>query len=404
LAVTTPDAGDDSIDSDFDDSPCSYDISVFNGQVVTRDLGLVGTTIDPGGVQNQISGTVWKDANQNTRIDDDESGVVTVVGIYALPEQVGSFVQHIVTDQNGMYTFKNLPDGDYRVVVNEYLEEKASVFSLATSLLEVPRSGVITNISANSSVHIDFPVDEIVGVIKVDGISCTLVNALLLSRYDEKKGGCLGEAGGAIVLEPGSDHRLGGFPRGRGFKNIIITIYGNGASIDRITSGASGSPTGRVHLINVSIKLVHSGTSTFFLSHSDVDRVDSTHDANAVQLSYSKIRYISGNFSTDYFLFSSVVTGDASLRQTRHSKIEGTLKANLFGSEITESSVNKLIIRKVNSSKHIIKNTTIGGIFINGFTYTSPFPFQNEAGTVDECFNDERILDPQCLLDFIDGG
>jgi hypothetical protein len=44
LIVTTPNVGDDAIDSDFDFSPCSYGISVSGEQVVERDLGLVDNT------------------------------------------------------------------------------------------------------------------------------------------------------------------------------------------------------------------------------------------------------------------------------------------------------------------------------------------------------------------------
>jgi hypothetical protein len=42
LSVTTPDNVDDSIDSDFDFSPCSYEIVVDSNQSIVRDLGLKG--------------------------------------------------------------------------------------------------------------------------------------------------------------------------------------------------------------------------------------------------------------------------------------------------------------------------------------------------------------------------
>jgi hypothetical protein len=42
LSVTTQHAGNDAINNDFDDTPCSYDITVSNSQGVKRDLGLAG--------------------------------------------------------------------------------------------------------------------------------------------------------------------------------------------------------------------------------------------------------------------------------------------------------------------------------------------------------------------------
>jgi hypothetical protein len=44
FSPVTPNSGDDdTIDSDFDSTPCSYEIYVYGGQVVKRDLGLVAS-------------------------------------------------------------------------------------------------------------------------------------------------------------------------------------------------------------------------------------------------------------------------------------------------------------------------------------------------------------------------
>jgi hypothetical protein len=47
LSVTIQDAGDDSIDNDFDASPCAYDITVTNTRGADVDLGLTGGSIQP---------------------------------------------------------------------------------------------------------------------------------------------------------------------------------------------------------------------------------------------------------------------------------------------------------------------------------------------------------------------
>lgn len=46
LSVTSQNAGDDSIDNDFDESPCAYNITVTDNQSADIDLGLVGGPLD----------------------------------------------------------------------------------------------------------------------------------------------------------------------------------------------------------------------------------------------------------------------------------------------------------------------------------------------------------------------
>jgi hypothetical protein len=57
LTVTTQDAGDDAIDSDFDSDPCAYNITVSDTQGFDVDLGLVGGPLDPApnGNLNEIT-------------------------------------------------------------------------------------------------------------------------------------------------------------------------------------------------------------------------------------------------------------------------------------------------------------------------------------------------------------
>ncbi len=391
LSVTTPNTSDDSIDSDFDFSPCSYDISVTSGQVISRDLGLIGELPAPDG--SQISGFVWIDTNQNMRIDDNENGVGAVVEIYALPEKVGSLVKHIASDGSGFYEFTNLPVGEYRVRVIG-----SSVTSITTRVSD-----------DNANITIDFPVDSGSSPIKVDGSSCTLENALILRIFGVNNGGCAGA--GAIILESGSNHLLGGIPRPTQERrlprfpyNAVIDIYGNGAHIDGISSGsADSSPyTGLgVLLTNVAIDSVRSGAARFSFSHAEVGDISATHDASEVRLSHSKIENVFGGFSFRVNLFSSIVTGNAALASAVNSSIEGTLTAFLFGSQIIDSSVSNLVIPKFGGSNHTIENSTIGGVFINNSIYRAP---SSQGNSVEECFNDERVLDPQCLLDLNTGG
>ncbi len=142
LSVTTPDAGNDAIDSDFDFSPCSYDISVTNNQVVKRDLGLTGEAgqptdpVDPTDPEQsaepgQISGFVWLDSNGNGLQDADESAFTqTIPGFDPLtvaiyPEGSTNPVQSVFLGDNsaGRYQFNNVPAGNYYVCTSRLFEE-----------------------------------------------------------------------------------------------------------------------------------------------------------------------------------------------------------------------------------------------------------------------------------------
>jgi hypothetical protein len=129
LTVTTPNAGDDTIDSDFDIYACSYDISVIDGQVVMRDLGLSNdTNPDGSGTNNEISGIVWLDTNgDGLRNNNEPVFAQTVPGfgapnvaIYTTGSTEPIAVSALDENNNGRYRFE-VPDGDYYVCVsNEF--------------------------------------------------------------------------------------------------------------------------------------------------------------------------------------------------------------------------------------------------------------------------------------------
>jgi hypothetical protein len=124
LAVTTPDAGDDSIDSDFDDSPCSYDIILNGKQIVERDLGLVGTTINPDQptdpvnpdtpqIDNQIvAGFIWLDENEDGLQTPGEPGIAGVRVSYGKKAN-----KHVETDESGHYLINGVESGSQRICV-----------------------------------------------------------------------------------------------------------------------------------------------------------------------------------------------------------------------------------------------------------------------------------------------
>ncbi|MCH9699561.1 MAG: hypothetical protein K0U68_15785 [Gammaproteobacteria bacterium] len=147
LHVTEPNAGDDSIDSDCDFSPCSYDIRVSDGQRITRDLGLAGssdTPVDPDdpiiptdpvnpseptdpGTGNTIGGLVWLDSNGNGFHDNNESGFGQIIPGFGTPPIVELYdAEYAVVElielnesRNGHYKFTNLADGVYHLCISQ---------------------------------------------------------------------------------------------------------------------------------------------------------------------------------------------------------------------------------------------------------------------------------------------
>lgn len=399
LTVTTPNAGDDAIDSDFDGSACSYNITVIGGQVAMRDLGLVDETIDQV-TGNQISGIVWNDTNLDTRIDDNEDRVAAIVAIYELPEKVGSLVKHILADQNGFYQFTNLPFGEYRVVTIDGDSESSMTASISDT---------------DSNISIDFPVDKIPDVIEVDGTSCTLQDALNTITSLEQAGGCARNNTDLdntfILLEPGSQHpRVGLDPRFGSFDaRYVIKIYGNGASINQFsTPSADSSPynNARVSIINALFDSIQNGSLAIFggmqLSHVDVSVARSGFDGGGITFSYCKIGDAGAPGPSPAFLniISSIVLGNVRpARRVVNSTIEGTLVTPPFSNTtIKDSNVNQIIIGfpRQNSATQlfstgidIIENSTIGDIFINEYS---------SVDVSEECFDTERVIDPFCLL------
>ncbi len=392
LAVTTLNAGDDEIDSDFDFVACSYDISITGGQILMRDLGLVDETIDPD-TGNSISGIVWNDANQDTRIDDNEDRVATIVGIYELPEKVGSFVQHIVADQNGFYEFTNLPAGEYKVVAIDGDSESSVTASV---------SGV------NSSVSIDFPVDRAPSIIKVDGTSCTLQNAL--DTIASLEGDCVRNNEDPnvthILLEPGSQHPSVGFTPAFSPEGHRVNIYGNSASINRFS--IQFLSRARATIINASLDYISNGSWYVFgsmsLSHADIDSASSPIDGSNISFDYCKIGNASAGGLDPAFLFinSSIVLGNANPAvQVVNSTIEGTLFTHpnhrIIGiATIKDSNVNQIAVRSPGlfgplgtTGLDTIENSTIGGIFISNYS---------GADVSEECIDAEGVIDPRCLL------
>ncbi len=159
-----------------------------------------------------------------------KTGLLPLLATFEPPKTVGSFVKHVVTDQNGMYEFTNLPDGEYQVITLD-----RSDLSETTTVSTV-----------NPNISIDFPtntaIELIPNVIKVGGL-CSIKDAIdkanalqaaspdcIQSNLDSKTL--------HLVAESGSVHpRVSWSPSPASNPNFNqVVIYGNGATITGIST------------------------------------------------------------------------------------------------------------------------------------------------------------------------
>jgi hypothetical protein len=265
--VTTPNVGDDSIDSDFDFSPCSYGVSVSGGQVVKRDLGLAGSITTATG---EIELTrVFVD------YDDDglSFGVSNVPGVTfeLYSDQDGRFIQSagstrfsfntIFTDvQVGQYficafrdvivdgvpvtlpveaTIANAGDGDPRKESSD-----SDFITMADGRVCTETITVTSDEPAAVGLGLS---STIVGPILVDQF-CTLEDALRSAGWAIPIGFCpsgmrtsFSQTSGTIFLQEGSQHGIfNAIVSGVGQESsTIVKGQGQGAFVDSVSAHGS---------------------------------------------------------------------------------------------------------------------------------------------------------------------
>ncbi len=96
-------------------------INLQSGQNIdTIDFGFVGQQQQGTG---SLGDTVYNDTNRNNQQDDGETGIPGVIVTLTTPGEDGELgneddtTQTTTTDENGNYTFPNLPAGNYRVTI-----------------------------------------------------------------------------------------------------------------------------------------------------------------------------------------------------------------------------------------------------------------------------------------------
>ncbi len=186
---TTTNAGDDALDSDANPNTGQTAIvSLGQGEInLTIDAGIIGT--DVGAIGN----LVWIDFNGNGMQDEGELGIAGV--IINLLDDEGNIIDSTVTDENGNYSFTNLPPGGYQIeVVNPELEiidtNQGEDDGLDNNVNpDTGLSDIVTIVGGESDVTIDIGVrpacSDISNIFVSDVGDCIVTDGLLFVTTNE---------------------------------------------------------------------------------------------------------------------------------------------------------------------------------------------------------------------------
>ena len=141
LISTKPNTGDDATDSDFNLAGFSPVVSI---DPLQTGLPKNNPTIDAAlySPKGSIGNFVWKDLNNNGRQDAGEPGVngVKVTLYLALGGLPGTAIDSMLTANRGIYTFTNLPKGDYIIKIDLTTLPDSCLLSTNANAAGVPDS------------------------------------------------------------------------------------------------------------------------------------------------------------------------------------------------------------------------------------------------------------------------
>ncbi len=410
LTVTTQNAGDDSIDNDFDITPCTYDITVTGQQNVVRDLGLVNNPDQPENPgTGEISGTVWLDSNDDGVHNDNEPGA-GFINVTVTDESI-PIRRDTITDSSGHYEFTALPPGSgYEVSYKG----------------DIQFSGVV---SENETTIVNFSVSQLRNVIPVNDTTCTLQDAISSALKNQSIGGCptgvednsrITSVDTLINIEPGSEHpsvRLDGIETVGGGA-VEFEIRGNVSIIDSFTlSTSDGGHPNNVILRDLAMHNVNNQNGALTLAQVIVENAviqrgfdGNTNVFNSTIGSYDAASSgqidtttVHGNVSGATSIKNSTVNGSMSLQAFNQSNfiLVNSTVGQLTAIELqTPGAPVKIPQRSVN-----IEESNINGVLISNYNAVIPAEcYVNEGIFSNDVVNGSELttllftVDPNCLL------
>ena len=285
---------------------------------------LSGGTNGPG-IGNKISGVAWLDSNGNDVQDDNEPGA-ELITVTVTDESI-PITRSTYTDSNGRYEFTDIPPSNsYQVSVKQDSQTNVEVSDTETA---------IVNLSVN----------QLRNIIQVDGITCSLQDAITSSIKNQSTGGCstgidgptgLSSVDTLIDLKPGSKHpdvTLRGFET-QALGSLETEIKGNGSIIDNFSllSSDAGNPKSVV----------------------------------LRDLIIGKVNNLSGALTLDQ------VTVENAVIQRELDSFTDVFNSTIGSFDAVSGSINSSTVHGDTKGATVIKNSTIDGtVFLDTFTHNS---------------------------------
>ncbi len=304
LSPTITNAGDDSIDSDFDVSPCSYEIVVSGEQLVKRDLGLAGNpdTVGTGEIVLNIF-VDYDDDGLSLGFSPNVPGVI--FELYST--QDSGLIQSAVSSTSSIQPlFNDLPAGNYFIcALKNVIADGAPVIRP----VEATTPNVDSGGTSSEFIDSDFIIQPD-GRVCTDAISvtgddpefvtlglsstivapilvnefCTLENALEAAARATPFGFCssgqtnnggLSTTAGTILLQDGSHHDIIDplFPPiSTGLSLTTVKGLGQGAFVDIVRARGSSISDRFADLTieNITVKTANAGSARLFITNSTV--------------------------------------------------------------------------------------------------------------------------------------
>jgi hypothetical protein len=139
--------GSVTVDSNFDTSGWSTDITLYSGVDLSIDCGLYSESLQSYSdtvASDEIRGVVWNDEDEDGKTDNGEISIRgAVVTLYRYG--TGEEIDDVKTDRNGLFSFTGLTPGQYRVTI-EVSEEGSWVLKGSTN-----SRGIVSTITPGSA-------------------------------------------------------------------------------------------------------------------------------------------------------------------------------------------------------------------------------------------------------------
>lgn len=286
-----------------------------------------------------ISGNVWVDKNNDNIRNNSESG--NPFALVELQNQKHQVIDITFADSSSHYAFNGIQPDNYQLCVTDISQD----FRFA--IRNCKQALVVNNESAKN--NIDIPMIKSVNVITVDGINCTLHDALLSASLNQAIGGCSSGVASrdTLVLIAGSTH-----------PETVINLPKSPLIID----GGTEFNVSRIHIIGnrstiETLKLT-SETRNTFVTLIDIE-------TTSISLPFTSTKLANLTVHTDVVLSEESSSGIGANQGGNNSIVNSMIGGHLFAGKYDRISNTRISGNIVGNSLKIVNQSVIeGSVFI----------------------------------------